>query len=486
MCENLEQAWSTLEEYEKIYDLYNIKVKNMPVWIFCREKFLEYLMGNNAEKDVRVKGSKVKAAIRLMWRCCDGTYKLMKLKKQDVILISNSRFRRGDNVSNTSHIYFEKLMDELKDTSSCTYLEMPTLSNYDELYRYSRYSKDTIPVDIGLVYARIFKILRRKEIKKIYREIEQLFIKRYHDDEICDFIIHLLKGQASQWILDSYFFVWLYKKINPNVIVDVANASRYALLIDSNTPIVEIQHGIIHKYHPAYVHTELGSIEMQRYIHRKHIMLYNDYYKDIIKEYSCYEDNLYNNFLVVGNPRFYDFKFRDKQDVYLDLGIDLSKKIILLTSQPIEEACMSIRNFIDILIENINLDEYEIVLKLHPREDLSNNIYMSLDNKITIIGENVNLLDLLNNTHTHISYTSTVLEEASFFKINNFTLSIESLDKYEYLAKQGKIKYIDDIIYFKNIIEKEENTERTLKANNDNSFVLISKYIQDLLYRSKI
>lgn len=485
----LSEAWEFLSDIEKKYELYSFKIYDYPVWNGCKEKFLDLIIGDeelkkSAEKRLKIK---LKNIIVIMRRMFDGFLKILKLRKVDVLFVSNSRFRRGDWKSENSHIYFDNIIDTFDKDIKYKFLEYPTLSDYDNKYYKSRYSINVIPVDVFGVFALVTKIIKRHEINNSYREVDEL-IKKLSDelDEVLlNKMSHCLKYASREWIVWNSALSWLYKKLSPTLIIDIANASRFSYKSIPNVNKLEIQHGIIHKFHPAYSIPSAGKGGFQYFYRNKSIIVHNYDYKQILSNYGVIKPE---GIFAVERLSQWGFELEDRNTILKRLNIDPNKKIIMLSSQPLVEAQKEFVNFIkyfsSLRNNNIKFQDYIVIVKLHPREDKETSLYKFFSD-ILIVTNEVNLWELLSVSDIHIGYTSTVIEEAIDYKVLNLILPGADINgKFDNLIninKAIKLKHLTDFEKVnKEALNNKDNSSQA-ESINENPYINVKNIINTLL-----
>ena len=478
---NLKDSWEYLSRLEEKYKLYEFKIYDYPLWNGCKERVLDWIIGNKNVSSTRRRKEPKNLIISLL-RIIDGFFKITRVKPIDILFVSNSRFRRGDGESENAHIYFDNIIDHLDKSFKHSFIEYPTFSEYDRKFFKSRSYKNVIPVDLFGFIAILFTIIKRNEINKANKEIEEISneLRNDIDNDLLSKISIWLKSIAKEWIVWNHTLSWLFKRLSPSLIIDIANAGRFSHLSLPNVKKIEIQHGIIHKYHPAYSIPDSGKPNFEYFYRNKSIIVYNENYKETISKYGVVPGD---RLLIIDNLRIWGFNYVERNIVFERLKIEEDKKIILISSQPLEDAQARFTQFIKYFAENRfkikELVKYIIVVKLHPREDIGITIYKSIPN-IVIVKDEIHLFDLLNVSSVHIGYTSTVIEEATYFSILNIILpNADTEGKYDNLIHDNSVIKLNTIEDFKNIIKQHPNN-KMVKAKDayiKNPYLKINEFI---------
>lgn len=441
MQEKMEIAKRILFEFEQKYDPFKFGQDslNFSTWVLVREKLFKYIKkeafsekNNQTYKDKQFSASKINTLIK---RMIDYNRKKKLINKGvDLLFISNSYFRRG---ARSENIFIDGILKNLDKDINFLILEIPTLTDFDKKYVSSNFNDKVIPLDFYLPKGSLFLLYYDYKYKKrVTNEIEHIFSEykvstiKYGDIEIkekdlIDFIKPIWIKETIKFMAWKEAFKPLYKKMRPRKVVDIANAGRFAKSIyNDKADFYEIQHGIIHPYHLAYVYPKIQSVE-KGILKNKKMILYGSYYCKLLSEKSYFDKK---DLHVIGNPSYSGFKELkpiEYNEFKKKLAIEKDKKIILFTSQYEPQIQLILYNFIKELSELVDSD-YLIVVKLHPRETVDS-IYEDLRDleNICFTTSTPSLHDLLSYSYVHLSVSSTVLLEATLFGIPNIIIKSE-------------------------------------------------------------
>lgn len=178
--------------------------------------------------------------------------------------------------------------------------------------------------------------------------------------------------------------------------------------------------------------------------------------------------------VVTGQPRLDDIlnKEHDKKEIYRRLDIPLKKGIITLLTQPFLEYgfwdyCKKYKFILNVVdeINKLEINSIQLVIKLHPREDISG--YEEILKKVKkkpILCKNIDLYELINASKIVVTVSSTTALEAMILSkpviivdLFNEYPSIpytESRAAIEVRKKENFLKAIEDILY-KEEVQKE-------------------------------
>lgn len=458
---NIDEAKSLITKIEREYKLYDFFISKSQPWTMCSESVMDYLMENEEQK---LKGFEfsINKIITILGRVLKYSKLNKKLKEVDVLCISSSRFRVGNNTDVMANLYFDNLLDNKPSDISSVFLETPSLNEYDNRYKYANYS-NVIPVDYIYIKSIFFRMLHKKEINAICNKIDMIFEDYlFYDFNLIEFIKEQLKISSIKLYTLNKSFKKLINKINPKVIIQIAGSNVYFNEYIDKIPVFEFQHGLISKYnHKGVFIKDKQSIDEDN----SYMIVYNEYYKQLLPKITKLKSNniFVYEYLKLVNMKDNSFK------ISAELGIQ-NKKIILFTSQPLKKAQKKIysviKDFLEVKNER-NINDYKIIIKLHPRENLCED-YLSL-NDVILLKQEYKLYDLLMVANIHLSYFSTVIEEAALFDIPNFILCKQgSFQRFGYLIKEQKALIYQNVeqLFLKKMFNSKHNRKYKFTAKN--------------------
>jgi len=219
-------------------------------------------------------------------------------------------------------------------------------------------------------------------------------------------------------------------------------------------PSVELQHGVIGRYHIAY--------------HFNEISFENTYLPDYIFTFGDYWTNTMN--VPKGTvPISVGFPQMDLSKIYLKNIIQDDKRIVFYSSGGIG------RELSQLAIEFAKISNkfgFTIKYKLHPSECKSWKIlYPKLvdNNKIEVVDEPINVHELLASAKFHVGVDSTVLFEALAFNGVVFAYDIPGAHYMKDLIDMGYIHLFSDKNELFNLI-KNNNKIIDAKLISENLF----------------
>lgn len=232
-------------------------------------------------------------------------------------------------------------------------------------------------------------------------------------------------------------------------------------------PVVELQHGTMGKEHIAY-----------NFLKKRRLKSFPDYiftfsqYDKKAARFPLTSDRIY----AVGYP-----EMENKIIEYKKLFKKKKKKKILFISQTIKE----IFEYAAELSNRIDLEKFEIIIKLHPREignwrkEFGKIINGS---KVTIIDNNKNIYYYLAQADYVVGIFSTVLLEATMFNTNIVVIKKASYTYMKDLYENNMAELIDSVDRLEEIVTNNICTSTGTKTYfENNSIVKIKAAIQDII-----
>ena len=361
-------------------------------------------------------------------------------------------------------IFYDIYMDPLYEILGNRFyvFEWPTPTSYRRNYGGKVYSKNYVPMHIPLFSKTFFNIGVSKLLMK-----ENFVIKsRNVLENILEFYSRKLSLNKDNLIREIYgaitlfynlkkFFIKILQKISPKAVLIRCGYGRFHMALSQacrelDIPSIELQHGIITKYHAGYVKATESE---NRDCVPEYILTYGNKFTSIIRKGSLFEKE---KVVTVGFP--YIEEVKKSHPVLDDKFNDFISKFtttILVTSQ--WTVADKLKEFIIALSEefkNRNKD-IGIVFKPHPRDwreylDVKNYENIFLSSKYDDIYEMLKVVDI----HSTV-YSTSGLEALAFGKPNIFIdvgISIKGMfdiidDKSSFIVNSpehfiGKLEYI--------------------------------------------
>ncbi len=223
------------------------------------------------------------------------------------------------------------------------------------------------------------------------------------------------------------------QKVNPKlVLLTTSYIGEWVVLIELlkelKIPIIEILHGYVDDNYLPYNYIRQGMNDAQP----DYIFVYSQLQKDQVN-WGIPKDHI----RVVGYP---EGEKRSRE--LLAHPLKRSKKRITFISN----MAQVLEKYLNVLAENINLEEYKILLKLHPNEYTCwKEIYKNLSQQIHVIDHNENDIHYyLANSDIVVGINSTALFEATFYPVDIYILREDSYQNMNFLLKSGAAALVSD------------------------------------------
>ena len=384
-------------------------------------------------------------------------------KIKNVIHILNKILNRNNDLDNDERkiLFFEfdpnLYKNLLKQVRKIGYT--PVLINFRKPAISSKVSFDIIRETKSIVFSPgILKI-----DKTMFREIEEKckklinFVDRNHDFlefDIFDLklskiiknqVLRILNDRLEDYIRQINYFKLLDER-NDIVAGISLNLSGETEMIFSkirkNTPLILLQHGFSNYYD---FNSYLDNLDDYDLLCERIAVWGNPVRDYLIKKYNFKEENI----LVSGSPRHENFNPNKK--------INFSKKNIVITPRPLIKHVEGTKLKLQLRYENMlqklilclkNINNVNIIFKLHPQQNIHNDIMKSvikkIDSKIIVLQDESikEILDdayLLINISTDNLDVSTVIFESMLINVPIINLKLQK-NNWEYdIEKNGAV-----------------------------------------------
>ncbi len=388
-------------------------------------------------------------------------------KKKDIFIFWHPRRKIIDNIN--TDIYTDYIKKNLKNN----YQDFePFIENRNSINNI--YSKNILFLDSIQYLKELFIIpikLSNKDsilINEINEKIQKIFQIKINLKKI---IIKNLRW----FIFYKYFFSFLFKIKKPKIILEVVGYQLINKAINSaakklNIPTIEIQHGVINKYHLGY------SIWYE-----KNIIL--DYFPDYIFTWWKYWNNICNypknvKTITTWFP-YYEVNFKK-------YNIKKQKKhnIVIISQWAIwEELWKKIYKVAK------KLKNYNFYYKLHPwefhKKEKEFSFLWNLEN-VKLISKEKNIYDLFEICSIQIWVFSTAIYEWLWFWLNTIIFNLAWVEYLNDLVKKNIVIKVDKPKECIKIIENQDfwesnkfNNKYFFKKNAVNNIITNIKKIQN-------
>ncbi len=449
--EELIEKFLEIEDQNHFFDL---KIGNIKFWLYIRFDVYTSLMENYGlfNKNTSI-NEKFDNRINLMELINRMTVKnQFFLFKKEILIFSSSRKVKEN--SRYRCVYTDLLSENL-DNSYYIFD-----NSTDGFFYYPRYVSRVKNSDINS-----FKALCKKKDKivfdgrmleeRIYNILEQSFENSLTTKQKVRINTALVNILNERNYYRSYYH-FILKRIKPKVIVIVCYYDfRMMILCEAakelGIPVIELQHGVIGKEHISY-----------NFFRKRKLKSFPDYIVTFSREdretarFPLSRSRIY----AVGYPEM-EYKIRKYEKLRLKAR---KKKKILFISQSIKE----IFEYAAELSKRIDLDQYEIIVKLHPREFGNwRKEYGKLleDADVTIIDNlDRDIYFYLAQADYVVGIFSTVMLEATMFDTNIVIIKKASYTYMKKLYENDMAVLIDSVDELQRIVVNNISTGNSEKT----------------------
>jgi CDP-glycerol glycerophosphotransferase (TagB/SpsB family) len=440
-------------EFENKYEMFNIKINGVHIWHYIRFDIYNDILHELSGVEVLLSSTspinKADVSYEYFIRkniLCNQFF----ASKRDILLISHPR-KYSDGNGYYKCIYTDELDKNLKQSH---YILAD--KSVEGVYAKQR-SKNVIYADLE-AFNKIMGVKIQQEViktseisKKIIKPIENYFNikidvetkKRWHN-----IVVFYITGRKYYY----KYYNFLLQKIKPKLIIMVVSYAFDRMVLcevahKKRIPVVELQHGQIHKEHIAYNFPK----RMKLNSFPDYIFTFGKLFIEGIK-YPIAPKNI----ISVGYPELEkNYKlYRNK--------VKKNRKTILFISQ----CNFEIIKYVNILAETLDNKKYRIVFQLHPKEYFSwkNTVGKYINNKfVEVIGSyNHTVHESLGEADWVVGSYSTVLFEALMFDVKVAIMKIGQYNAAESLYINGYAILVDSPEQLIDEIQKD-----TFEVNKD-------------------
>ncbi|GEM_PF-6972795 len=435
----------TIEEFLK---------DSQPVNAYTNDpRVIEYFVANERvaciQSPIEMKAKKVSKltivsfAIKFAIRSLSGITKLNSLRKRKHIVVFNGKHiqKEGEYNPYYGHLLREGNSEEwailrlntfpkmeaglpgwnkdknVPDTSflqinSESVLCMGIIKNYVEIKKASDFLRNLTN--------------RKNEFKAEMSPVQRLFI-----DEFIS-----LKESSKLYLIQYICFRSFFKKGKVKTITTISeHSSNERSVLDgarrSGVKTIGVQHGAITPMNISYMY---GDHERNYHVAPDQTILWGKNSQRVLTEKSCYTEQ---NSIVLGQLRTdIQYDILSNVDQITIPGISNNKPIVVFSSQPQPDQRLRTQAAEDVIEAARKFEDLQFVIKLHPLEEKA--FYEALltkNDKILLLGKEVDLYELLAKSALHITCYSTVGAEAVSFGKSLITIDYFQDDLSHYHAK---------------------------------------------------
>lgn len=443
-------------EVEEKYDLNKKKAMNLNYWVYSRfivESILEQSVDEKEALDTKILGKRDvwRKIPELLIRCIRE--RMHFVKQKEIIIINHPR-----RVKNEDGKYVCCYTSELsKCYNNTVLLEAPyRYTHFKPIIEKNIFYTDYIEV-LSNIKAQLYKSVCKRKYRNCYTQIETeigqaIYELVGNDKEKYEKIIRLIVFRTLLAYFRKPYYEKLVKDIKPKLIIEVVSYSLNCMIMnevakDYSIPTIELQHGIIGKYHIAYNYGDkIESISQ----FPDYLFTFGEYWEKTVSPPIMKE-----NVRAVGYP-FFEERIKSLQNK------KRNKAICFVSQRPIGKKLSKLAVELKSKIDS----DWKIYYKLHPGEFSTwKEEYPWLrKSDVLVIGEDgENLYDIFEKCSVQIGVFSTALYEGIGFGLTTLIYKIEWSEIFEELVDKQYARYI-------------ENVEDVLESINDRQENDIRKY----------
>jgi len=431
---NNHTAFELIEKIEKNYPVDSIQFSDgTRIWNLIRV-FIYADIQKQTERETKEKKINKNSLKSLSFILKEGIVPLkLPHKKIDICGFSSTesrKYRKGK--------YYDIYLDPLYDVigENFTVFEWPEISGYRRKYHGKIYSKNYVQMHIPIFTKTFWNILFYKLLSRRNFSIdpEKVLI------EIIEFISKTSSIDKDKLMKDVYDFITIFfyiksflykilKDVSPNTVLIRCGYGRFPMALSQacrelGIPSIELQHGLITSYHPAYIKTIKSE---NRDCVPEYLLTHGDIFTDIVKAGNLFDKN---KVISVGFPYLEKIKEETKRNNSPStMSPSPFQHNILFTSQ--WSIANEIQDFIIKVAEKLKKSQLNIgiIFKPHPY-DTTDYSHLAKYDHIILANKYEDTFKLFNKVDVHSTvYSTSGLEAMAFGKPNIFVDICELMEK---------------------------------------------------------
>jgi hypothetical protein len=444
-----------IRKIETTYDVTSLKVNNIEVWPFLRNKYyftFRDLHDFNLDQETTLDLGKISKVLKNMF------YGLINLfKKYDCLILSNLAERRLINYK-YANIKLNSLISML-GKEKVLLIENPADNYHYKLNSVSNKNIISSNLFLFLSYFLLFFKKMNIENEKILKNIN----KNYNIE--VDY--HKLVSRFFSYVIlfNVFFRIYKIKKIFVTQYYSLFHqAAIYSFnKLEINT--IELQHGIINNEHSAYN----ILIKLNKLFFPKYLLVFGDNVKDVFKKNNYFIN--YDNVISIGYM-YIDYinnQYKKSKDT-INLFKNFRKKynkIVAVSSQ------LTIDDKLIEFIKKTALLNNNILYIFIPRNILKDYSNRNLPDNVIFI-KNLNVYQIIIESDFHSTVYSTCALEAPALGVPNILINIDDMAKKYYLdvlTNSDVTRFVDTEDTFLNtILTWNTKNNREIMEMHDNFY----------------
>ncbi|WP_117168486.1 hypothetical protein [Paraliobacillus sediminis] len=439
---SIKQVCETIWNIEKEEDLLNWEIENVKIWQLLRFEIFMILSQKVGLYEQAHSKTKLSRKIRLLpLFLMNSLYKSPFKDRYEKKILVFDHPRKVKDGEKYLDIYTDDLLKEMDD-EQVNVIESDYLGSHYNKHEKNRRYLDSLKLSIKV--KRPFTKCKLNDsdvllIEKVERNIEKYLKVKV---KLKDFII----AGVKKYKIEYNYYNKLFKKRKPQKIYLVVSYRKGALIAAAkadNIETVEIQHGVINKYHLGYNFPFFsGYIE---YFPNK-LLLFGEYWKKTIS-FPIHKNNIQvRGFPYLNNKiKNYNSNNKKKQILFISQGT-IGRELIEFAYKVASEC-----------------KEYNVLFKLHPGEDEAKykfiNHNIALKNFNVIINEKKELYSYFSESEYQVGVYSTALYEGLVFDCKTILINLPGIEYMEDLISNKFVHKVSNIEEFKSLLSGNSNKE---------------------------
>ena len=473
-----DQAQRIMQILEQRCEIWNLRVRDIPIWWFVRNRFYAQLIKHfDIQRDeVALTNdaslfdglshlfSACSKSIVFGLRSLSGMIQMRRgqFHNRQVLFLSTAALFRGVGEDKISDIYLGPIYSRVPNKGIL--VERTTLSKHD--LHSLLFRRDCVFFDWMLLRAtfRLLPFLRQPLEVKNWRSFcarcKQMNLDTISSERLLGMVKSTIDRFSRKAIIQVEAAKMLLEAMSPRQILETCSYDSSCMAINliarrRGIRIMELQHGFISKFHMGYAYFLPGDYQGEKPIPDK-IMVYGEAFKEAVLGGGTAFDS--ENVVVTGFPRLSEFLKRLKEEgraslreeVRHRLGIAQDAFVLTVTTQP--QTSSSLCNFLRESLQSIRENDFTICMKVHPSEvGTWKSSYKSIirDPRVKVLTDkNIDLYELLVASDVHATVYSTVFLESFALGVPNVIIGCPGYQHVLELVDEAEIVLASDIQTF--------------------------------------
>ncbi|GEM_PF-3122689 len=390
------EAHQIVYDMEKKFDLFQYKVDNWSIWPTLRWDFFKSLTGEKLASDT---GSwPVFHLAQIIIEDLGGLAHIQKAKYFVLTKDLNLREQVGEYYQD---VFFDDLLFKMSDFLKVDTLHNPAFFDTRKKAKIKNQFSLTLFRRIPLLVPPRFAPTAIHQTAHALSQILGQFTpsKRFSSKR--------LSREFTGFLISKRLFGWLLDKIQPRFLL-LINANGYSSYIaaakERNVTVIELQHGVVYKYHPGYSWNQAALPYKNSMPIPDFFFLYGRFWKEALEENGFWDSELQ----VMGSPRLDRFRsFTPQKSSAIHLAV---------TTQWLVSPSVYGEYFQKLLQLAKGRFDLQITIKLHQKETAKEPYQRWFrehpEVKVVLNHEAPSTFELLKTADLHLSVASTCHYEA--------------------------------------------------------------------------